>query len=372
MAETFDIRFARSAGLAGLFEAPANEFRWKGAGQLSIDASGISIAVKRGLLTLFARAQSRRFASSSLIEVYREGNALRLEFSTQESPRTVLPVWVSDRDAAAQIVTLLPTERSVELEDVAPASTGRYRIDRRLVSALIIGVAILGIGVLVLQRNFGKDLAAPLVEAAPSPRLPVENSDVAPAAPATLTDVGPPTPASRTPAARDVPEDRGWRFVEPTQVPVPSMNTPSESAAAVFGTEESESGAGASSSVLSGSAPAGAAATPVKSAHLIAVEQFALFRAESDALHADYLYWRDSLYSGPSLQGRWMAVTARIVNTQEFQGMEFYALREFELAVARNWRDYFSVRAERGDGALAAAHLAFVEELEVRLPDYAP
>ena len=124
--ETFDIRFARSAGLAGLFEAPANEFRWKGAGQLSIDASGISIAVKRGLLTLFARATHRAASpTNSLIEVYREGNALRLEFSTQDSPRTVLPVWVSDRDAAAQIVTLLPTERSVELEDVAPASTAQ-------------------------------------------------------------------------------------------------------------------------------------------------------------------------------------------------------------------------------------------------------
>ena len=38
MAQTFDIRFAKSAGLAGLFEAPANEYRWKGAGRLSIDA----------------------------------------------------------------------------------------------------------------------------------------------------------------------------------------------------------------------------------------------------------------------------------------------------------------------------------------------
>ena len=48
MAHTFDIRFARTEGMAALFEAPANRFRWKGAGKLSIDAEGISIAVKRG------------------------------------------------------------------------------------------------------------------------------------------------------------------------------------------------------------------------------------------------------------------------------------------------------------------------------------
>ena len=34
MAHTFDIRFARSEGLAALFEAPANRLRWKGAGRL--------------------------------------------------------------------------------------------------------------------------------------------------------------------------------------------------------------------------------------------------------------------------------------------------------------------------------------------------
>ena len=44
MAHTFDIRFARSAGLAALLEAPENAFRWKGAGLLRIDAQGISFS----------------------------------------------------------------------------------------------------------------------------------------------------------------------------------------------------------------------------------------------------------------------------------------------------------------------------------------
>jgi hypothetical protein len=170
MAQTFDIRFAKSAGLAGLFEAPANEYRWKGAGRLSIDPTGISIAVRRGLLTLFARATTRRIPTNNLIEVYREGNALRLEFSTQESARTVLPIWVGDRDAAAQIVTLLPTQRSVEIEDDEPESTRRYRFDRKLVALLLIGVVTLGVGALMLQRYLSAGRATPpSVTAAPTP-----------------------------------------------------------------------------------------------------------------------------------------------------------------------------------------------------------
>src|SRR6186713_3139933 len=173
MAQTFDIRFAKSAGLAALFEAPANEYRWKGAGRLSIDATGISIAVRRGLMTLLARATTRRIPTNDLIEVYREGNALRLEFSTQESPRTVLPIWVSDRDAAAQIVTLLPTQRSVELDGGDPGAARKYRFDRGLVALLSIGVVAIGAGALTLQRYFAADRAAPPVEisALPAPKV---------------------------------------------------------------------------------------------------------------------------------------------------------------------------------------------------------
>ena len=55
MAQTFDIRFARSAGWVALLEAPGNRYRWKGGGLLSIDAQSISFTVKRSLLELFSR-----------------------------------------------------------------------------------------------------------------------------------------------------------------------------------------------------------------------------------------------------------------------------------------------------------------------------
>ncbi len=229
MAQTFDIRFARSAGLAALFEAPANEFRWKGVGRLSIDASGISIAVRRGLMTLFARAQSRHIAMNSVIEVYREGSALRLEFSTQESPRRVLPIWARDRKTAAQIVTLLPTQRTVEVEDDAAGPARRYRYDRRLLVVLSIVAVALGVTALILQRYPAGNSVTPSVESPAPPSLPPakQESTTAPSLDE-LTEVGPPAPASRTPVGQIASEYPTRRYVDPTGLPATAMNVPAE------------------------------------------------------------------------------------------------------------------------------------------------
>jgi hypothetical protein len=132
MAQTFDIRFARSAGLAALLEVPGNRFRWKGGGLLRIDADSIRFSVKRGLLTLFARNQSRRIPAEALKEVYREGEKLRVEFQTNEAAREVLPFWVGNRDIAAKIVRLMPTSHTVEIEHSTEApDRGRPRFDGR-------------------------------------------------------------------------------------------------------------------------------------------------------------------------------------------------------------------------------------------------
>lgn len=160
---TFDIRFAKSAGLAGLFEAPANRRGWKGPGKLSIDAEGVSIAMRRGLLTLFSRT-SRRIPARELTEVYREGEALRLEFSSADS-REVLPIWTRDSAVAAEIVKLLPTTQTVELDhSTSPGSA--YRLDRRffwMVAAIGIAIA----AVVFLWMRWPAEVAAP-VRATPS------------------------------------------------------------------------------------------------------------------------------------------------------------------------------------------------------------
>ncbi len=376
MAQTFDIRFARSAGLAGLFEAPANEFRWKGAGRLSIDASGISIAVRRGLLTLFARAQSRRIAANSLIEVYREGNALRLEFSTRESPRNVLPIWVGDRDAAAQIVTLLPTQRSVELEDSAGSPRG-YRFDRKLV-ALLLGVLAIAVGVLLLPRYLAEDVAVPAEEVA----LATQDSTADSSESVPLSEIGPPTPATTARSAQAGRENRAPAYFDPATIPAPSMYRPVETVAPVSVEEEESATARESSRVWTERAAANriVPGVPAKSAREIALEQLSLFRAESNVLRGEYLYARDSpdFERLEAIEARWLLVTSRIVNTSEFAGGEFYALRETELAISRNWRDYLRIHAEglrtndRRLIKLAAAHLAFAEDVEAQLSAFAP
>jgi hypothetical protein len=149
--QTFEIRFARTAGLAALFAAPANRFRWKGAGWLSIDASGIRIAVKRGFMNLFSRRHSHRVAAAEITQVYREGEALRLEFGAEED-RQILPIWTGGHAEAAQIVKLLPTRNSVEIEHSTRPKES-FRFDHRMLAWLLAGTALLFLGLFLLLRS---------------------------------------------------------------------------------------------------------------------------------------------------------------------------------------------------------------------------
>jgi hypothetical protein len=102
MAHTFDIRFERSGGLGALLASPENSFRWKGAGELRIDREGISFAVKRGLLALFPL--TRRVPAGQIREVYREGEALHLTFTTADRAQARVSCWAADASTAAEIV----------------------------------------------------------------------------------------------------------------------------------------------------------------------------------------------------------------------------------------------------------------------------
>jgi len=171
MTHTFDIRFERSAGLGALLVPPENSFRWKGAGKLRIERDGISFAVKRGLLALFPL--TRRVSAGQLKEVYREGDALHLTFSTPGSAQSRVSCWAADAGTAAEIVELLPTRRTVEIEHATERRTpSRTRLDRRLLLLLMV-VAGTGLGLLMWPR--GREAApsdaVPLVEA---PMIPAE------------------------------------------------------------------------------------------------------------------------------------------------------------------------------------------------------
>ena len=169
MAQTFDIRFAPSAGFLALLAPAKNSFRWKGGGKLRVDSEGISFAVKRGLLTLFP--STRRVAADSIRDVYREGEGLHLTFETPEIRLATVSCWAADAGTAAEIVQLLPTRRTLEIEHVTfrpEAKASRHK--RSMLSMLLVIAAASALVGLLLTRQPGEPLAAPAVEA---PIIPV-------------------------------------------------------------------------------------------------------------------------------------------------------------------------------------------------------
>jgi len=164
MAHTFDIRFVRSSGLAGLFEAPANVFGWRGSGLLSIDTQGMRIEVKRSLASLLARQRSQSIPAENIREVYREGEALRIEFASDTDTRASIPFWARDRETAAQIVNLLPTSRTVEIEHETQGMRGGSVSKRMKLLLLLFVAAICGAPFLLLRDS--QDDATPSSQSA--------------------------------------------------------------------------------------------------------------------------------------------------------------------------------------------------------------
>ena len=136
MAQTFDIRFARSAGLAAMLEVPENAFRWKGGGLLRIDAQGISIGLKRGLLALLGGKRTQRIPTENLRAVYREGDALRVEYQTGKSARVVLPFWADDREPPRRSCGCCPPARRSR-SNTAPGPARKAA--RRLAHVVVVG-----------------------------------------------------------------------------------------------------------------------------------------------------------------------------------------------------------------------------------------
>ena len=374
MAYTFDIRFARSVGWSALIEEPGNSFRWKGGGLLSIDAEGVSIAVKRGLLTL--RGQSCRIAADDLTAVYREADALRLEFSTPEALRTILPFWVSNRRVAAEIVTLLPTQRTVELEHSTAGCAQEHRFDRRLVAWLLAGLIALGFGALALPRY----LAQSTVQSSAAVRSMHDASPVA--LPAMRESARKPTgvPSAATTRTHDSPAPAQHA----SEVSVPRRRNPADSSVSATDTAESlAAGSNAEVSPLgwsvrglvSGEVIRVARGTP---AYAAARRQLDTFEAESAALRACYLEILDSPTADnlEALDERWWKVTMRIYDSEEMQDPALKGLREIELAVARSWHSFLASYAEglrtRDEGlvATAFAELKFAQVLAVRAHQY--
>jgi hypothetical protein len=311
LTHTFDIRFARTAGLAVWLEEPANRFRWKGTGRLSISRDGITIVAKRGLSSLFRSSPPRRIPAADLKEVYREGAALRFEFATPENPREVVPLWADSRDVAASIVQLLPTTRTVELDGEPARAAPRPRMDRRVVAALLAGVVIGAIASAMWMR------AAP--EAVPT----VDNPRTTTAAPAAIEvdDAAPSMPAI-LPDARPAPRD-GAAYKAASR------------AVSAFNAEANE---------------------------LLRAYQINRMELETDVMSREQ--FAESL---PALERQWWKLTVRILDADELAVPQFADVRASMLDMAADWRKFLSLYAEgmrKDDPALIRVAFATLARAE--------
>jgi hypothetical protein len=333
MAQTFDIRFERTGGVASFFAAAENAFRWKGAGRLSIDPHGIRIAARRGLTSLFTRRSSHSIAAADLREVYREGAALRMEFGSSDDGRVVLPFWAPDRDTAAEIVRLLPTTRTIELEHVASnPQRGKFRLDRvSLVIAALGLVVIAGVAWKLAERpGTAPAVASPIAMPKADKRVAIEPAVVA--IPVDLPDL--------------------------PEVPLSALATDADHL---------------SLDIRPGS-PA-----------FTAAQRFtADFEQQARAIEADYRIARQMLLDKKMssaefavlLDGyvlRWWDVTFKILDNNALAGADLLDLRAGMLGIARHWRNFLDEYADglRESNHLKIAHsfdsLTRAEEMRARL-----
>jgi hypothetical protein len=407
MAHTFDIRFARSAGLAALLEAPSNSFHWSGSGRLSIDAQGVSVAVKRTLLSLLARNRTRRIPAADLKEVFREGEALRVEFATDKSARASLLFWANDRDTAAQIVRLLPTTRTVELEENAHGQ--KFRVNRR--SAAVLGITLAVIASAIVTIRSGNPQPTQSADAVPfEPTLP-------PSGRVNSSEPDASTPASAGAARDSLPT------VEPALPALPGTDTGSGTTTAA---PRPASGAmtptvGSPTDDTTSSVEAGlsdlefAPALPVTRFPVVnvpptvprvapgldadvvpiprgtlswnyALRQLAIFGSESDDLLAAYDDDSNRFRMGQigslefmlrlsNQEKRWWDVIYRILDAEDFADPLLVDLRTTLLACARERRDFLSqyskgIAGDRRALASASDHRARAVELNQRARRY--
>ena len=108
----FPVRFNATPGVAA-----QNSYRWMGAGSVLLDEQGIHIIARR--LTLLGLRRTEHFIHrSEILEVYREGDTIRIDLQG-ETRRSFVRFWAEDAARAAEIVRLLPTTRTIELEGEA-------------------------------------------------------------------------------------------------------------------------------------------------------------------------------------------------------------------------------------------------------------
>ena len=378
MTQTFDIRFARSAGFAALLEVPENVFRWKGGGRLRIDAQGVSISVKRGLSALFGGKHTQRIPTENLRAVYREGDALRVEFQSGEDARVVVPFWADDRDTAAKIVQLLPTRETVELEHSTDVTRSmKSRADWRAIGiAGTTAVLLVASGWLVYRR------------------LELPTTPVVAAAPASSVSTPTTAPTSESEALAGMPD--ATDALDDSRLP--DVEAPAFVAAAPESRAASSNDPGFLETPEFEVAPPGSLPLPrdfVRNAELIiplargtaaydvAKRELAAFEREANELERIYRTQRELLvgnaltpeaFAGElgKIEMRWWNLTFRVFDNVEMMDVALLDFRASLLAAARRWRNFLGIYAdgirERDHLKIASAfdELALAQEMQSR------
>jgi hypothetical protein len=152
-APEFKVHFSRPAQSANRPELESNSFRWAGTGALHIFERGVLVVAKRRFPLGFRTLDERFVPASEIADVYREGNAVRVDILGAPRRREFFQFWTPDAVTAGTIVRLLPTTRTIEYEGTPADPSGAQpsppptRPDR---SVRVIWAAALLVGLIVI------------------------------------------------------------------------------------------------------------------------------------------------------------------------------------------------------------------------------
>ncbi len=137
------VRFTSTSALVARLEKPLNSFYWVGPATLHFSGRGVLITARRSAW-LGLRQTQLFIAPADIRDVYREANEVQVHLHGFRNP--YFRLWAENAASAAEIVALLPTERTIEFDTAISEPRGviPWRIPTVVLVALA-AVACLGV-----------------------------------------------------------------------------------------------------------------------------------------------------------------------------------------------------------------------------------
>src|SRR3569833_2862791 len=172
-APQFAVQFSRPHPVSGRAESRArshrdrshrdgyqryNTFRWTGPGTIHVLERGLLVLTRRRSPLGFRTADERFVPASDICEVFRDGDAVRVDLRGDSKHADFFQFWTGNPAIAGTIVRLLPTTRTIEYE-VAPTEqvatprpplTLHRRRARRRLARLALAVGLLSVAALLV------------------------------------------------------------------------------------------------------------------------------------------------------------------------------------------------------------------------------